>query len=63
MIGQKTLHYTIQQLQQIIGIDKPFGGVVIVMFGDPGQLPLVRYNSLWIDISRNDDLLGYSSYQ
>ena len=39
---------------------KKFGGVAVVSFGDPGQLPPASANSLWIDIFQGDDLWGLS---
>ena len=62
MISQKILYYVDRCLRQITMVDKPFGGLVVVLIGDLGQLPLVGSNSLWIDISTNDDLLGYLLY-
>ena len=44
-------------------IDKPFRGLVVVIFSDPGQLLLVGGNSLWIDICKEEDLYGYNLYQ
>ena len=43
-------------------VDKLFSRLVKVLIGDPGQLPLVGSNSLWIDISINNDLLRYLLY-
>ena len=57
------LYYTNRRLCQIMCIDKPFGSIVIVMFGDSGQLPTIRSNSLWIDICKDDDLYGFGLYQ
>jgi len=44
-------------------IDKLFGRLVVVIFGDPGQLLPVRGNSLWIDICKEEDLYDYNLYQ
>ena len=57
------LYYTNYRLCQIMYINKPFGGIVVVMFGDPGQLSPIGANSLWIDICKGDDLYGFGLYQ
>ena len=44
-------------------IDKPFSSIIVVIFGDPGQLPPVKSNSLWIDICKDDDLYRFRLYQ
>ena len=36
MLKQKELHYVNKRLQQIMGNNLPFGGVAIVLIGDPG---------------------------
>ena len=36
IISQKMLYYTDRRLRQIICINKPFGGIIVVMFGNLG---------------------------
>jgi ATP-dependent DNA helicase PIF1 len=42
MLQQKELFYMDQHLNQIMCLRKHFGGVTIVLAGDPGQLPPLR---------------------
>ena len=58
MIRQQLLHYIDQRLRQIISINKPFGGLVIVLYGDPAQLPPAKGDFLWEENSIGDDFLG-----
>ena len=47
MLGQSDLHFIDCRLRQIKGNNYPFGGLVLLLCGDPGQLPPVRASSLW----------------
>jgi len=38
-----------KRLQEGMKNDKPFGGIPIIIFGDPGQLPPVGGSSLWLN--------------
>eukprot|EP00978_Attheya_sp_CCMP212_P039456 scaffold205276_cov24-Attheya_sp.AAC.1 len=44
---------------------EPFGGITIVLAGDPGQLPPVKGNAVWNKKASNKghDADGYSLYQ
>ena len=46
MISQKMLFYTDKRLRQITIVNKPFGGVVMVLIRDLGQLPPLGSNNL-----------------
>ena len=60
MIGQKALHQIDCRLKEIAGSTKPFGGLVVVVFDDPGKLPPASMSTMWIDICQEDDLLGFN---
>ena len=47
MLGQSDLHFIDCRLRQIKGNNYPFGGLVLILCGDPGQLPPVNALSLW----------------
>ena len=47
MLRQKELYFINKRLQEIIQNDLPFGGLVIILSGDPAQLPPVKGNCLW----------------
>ena len=64
MISQKTFYHFDQRCREITCIDEPFGNLKVVMFGDPGQLPPVKGNSLWFSKSKKlEDIFGYCLYQ
>eukprot|EP00978_Attheya_sp_CCMP212_P024884 scaffold78991_cov48-Attheya_sp.AAC.2 len=68
MLRQKELFYMDQRLRQIMCSPEPFGGVTIVLAGDPGQLPPVKGNALWNPAAGNvgagkHDYAGYGLYQ
>ena len=63
MISQTLLYRVDKRLRQITTVNKPFGGLVVILIGDPGQLPPVGQNSLWIDICKEpEDIYGYALY-
>ena len=47
MLRQYEIAYINRRLKEVMVNDKPFGGLTIVLAGDPGQLPPVKGNSLW----------------
>ena len=47
MLGQSDLHFIDCCLRQIKGNNYPFSGLVLILCGDPGQLPPVNVLSLW----------------
>ena len=47
MLRQQELHYVDHRLRQIMGSNKLFGGVTVVLIGDPAQLPPVKGKCLW----------------
>eukprot|EP00978_Attheya_sp_CCMP212_P021862 scaffold64252_cov60-Attheya_sp.AAC.1 len=57
-----------KRLRQIMCSPEPFGGVTIVLAGDPGQLPPVKGNALWNPAAGNvgpgkHDFAGFGLYQ
>jgi hypothetical protein len=63
-LRQKELHYIDRRLKQIMNNLLPFGGLVVVLAGDPAQLPPVQGNCLWSYKCKNssDDSFGYLLY-
>jgi hypothetical protein len=63
-LRQKELHYIDRRLKQIMNNLLPFGGLVVVLAGDPAQLPPVQGNCLWNKKCKNssDDSFGYLLY-
>ena len=55
MLKQKELYYLDQRLRQIMGKNIPFGGVAVILFGDPGQLPAIGGTCLWYPNPKYDD--------
>ena len=49
MLRRKELFYISERLKQIKNNDLLFGGLCIVLVGDPAQLPPVQADSLWVD--------------
>ena len=60
MISQKELYYIDQRLLQAKNLDTTFGGMMVVIFGDPEQLPPVLGKILWDSGSDGDDSLGFT---
>ena len=65
MLQQKNLFYIDQRLKQIMRNEESFGGLVVILCGDPAQLPAVTGNCLWFPTPRNgsDDQRGFLLYQ
>ena len=53
MLRQKELHFINERLKQIMCSNDLFGGLVVVLVGDPGQLPPVKGKCLWDKKPRN----------
>jgi len=65
MCGQASLHHIDMRLRQIMGTpDIPFGGIVVVLTGDPAQLPPVLANCLWDERAKegSEDSQGHMTY-
>ena len=64
MLRQKELHWMDKRLQQIMGNHLPFGGVAIILMGDPGQLPPIKAKTLWFHKPKTDnDRCGATLYK
>ena len=48
MLRRKELYYISERLKQIKNNDLLFGGLCVVLVGDPAQLPPVQADSLWV---------------
>ena len=71
MISQYHMYHIDMRLREICACNKPFGGMTVVLFGDPGQIPPVGASPLWNDKFKagdrgENDLRGlkcYSAFQ
>ena len=59
MLRAKELHFVNKRLKQIKHNDNDFGGMLVLLVGDPGQLPPVAGTSLWDDKASNSELDTY----
>jgi PIF1-like helicase/Helitron helicase-like domain at N-terminus len=64
MLRQKELFWMNKRLQEIMKNKLPFGGLVVVLSGDCGQIPAVRGRVLWDQSKRakQDDVNGLQTY-
>ena len=66
MLRRKELYYISERLKQIKNNDLLFGGLCIVLVGDPAQLPPVQADSLWANglkpSTKQDDKNGNTIY-
>lgn len=65
MLRQSEIHYIDERLKQIMGNSKPFGGLTVVLAGDPAQLPAVKANCVWYSDPKtgSDGFSGYLKYR
>ncbi len=65
MLSPDNLFYIDSRLKQIMANDDPFGGVVVVLTGDPAQVPPVKAKCLWDTRARNGmpEGFGHKLYQ
>ena len=64
MLRQKEIYYLDERLKQIMCSSIPFGGVTVLLVGDPAQLPPVKGQTLWNQNSSNaDDSRGFNVYR
>jgi hypothetical protein len=63
MLRQKELYWIDERLKQIMRNGHPFGGMAVILSGDPGQIPPVQGRCLWDRSSKKgDDFSGLNSY-
>jgi hypothetical protein len=63
MLRQKELYWIDERLKQIMGSNHPFGGMAVILSGDPGQIPPVQGRCLWDRSStKGDDFSGLNCY-
>ena len=64
MLRQKELYYIDERLKQIKCNTSPFGGIVVLLVGDPAQLPPVQGDPLWAENPKGDhNMIGYGLFQ
>ena len=65
MMKQRELYFLDRRLQEIMGNDLPFGGLLVILTGDNAQFPPVGGRSLWDDsLGRTgNDELGFIRYR
>ena len=65
MLPQSEVHYIDECLKQIMGNSKPFGGLTVILAGDPAQLPAVKANCVWYSDPKtgSDGCSGYLKYR
>ena len=60
MMSQQQSHQVDLRLKETMVNERKCGGWVVVMFGDPAQLPPVMANSMWTYACTGDDLAGWN---
>ena len=60
IISQQQLHQVDLRLKETMVDERKFGGYVIVMVGNPAQMPPVMANSILTDVRTGDDLTGWN---
>lgn len=64
MLHQKHLYFMDQRLRQIMSNNLVFGGVIVVLIGDTGQLPTVLGRVMWEQNPKTDnDIYGLNLYE
>ena len=64
MLKQREVYYLNQRCKEIFDSDEPFGGLVVLLVGDIGQLPAVNGSVLWANDSANaEDQMGRTLYE
>ena len=59
MLRARELHYVNKRLKQIKHNENDFGGMLVLLVGDPGQLPPVAGTAVWDDKNSNSELDTY----
>eukprot|EP00957_Ditylum_brightwellii_P002662 204833-Ditylum_brightwellii.AAC.1 len=64
MMRQKEIYYLDERLKQTMCSSTPFGGVTVLLIGDPAQLPPVKGQTLWNQkFSDADDSRSFNVYR
>eukprot|EP00957_Ditylum_brightwellii_P058534 4438332-Ditylum_brightwellii.AAC.1 len=64
MMRQKEIYYLDERLKHIMCSSTPFGGVTVLLVGDPAHLPPVQDQTLWNHTSsKTDDSRGFNVYR